>query len=504
MDSSRLLPFTSAPSPSADVALVGVVDHRGFPAFRSSSGRWTAALFIIGGQIAERFAYYGISSNLISYLTGPLQESTAAAAASVNIWSGVAMMLPLAGAFVADSYLGRYKTILFASLLYILGLGLLTLSSILPSLRPPICSINVGKPCIPNHFQAGCFYFALYLVALAQAGHKPCAQAFGADQFDEKDPEESFSRSSFFNWSYCSLCIGSTATIIILTYVQDNISWPLGFGIPFVSMGLALILFLFGTKTYRDAIQLEEAKGVLQLVPLWAISLIYAVIFAQSSTFFIKQGSTLDCRIGSSFHVPPAALQSFISISIVAFIPIYDQILVPVSRKFSRIPTGITQLQRIGIGMILSIISMGIAALVEVKRLKTAKKYGLIEQPNTMIPMSLWWLVPQYILYGITEVFMIIGLQEFFYVQVPNALRSLGLALFMSIFGIGSFISSFLIAVINEATSKSGESWFSDNLNRAHLDYFYWLLAALGAGGLIMYLYFARSYVYKKKQDVAM
>uniref|UniRef100_A0A5B6YQ37 Peptide/nitrate transporter n=1 Tax=Davidia involucrata TaxID=16924 RepID=A0A5B6YQ37_DAVIN len=569
MAASTVTPDAETPLLDDDV-VDGAVDYKGRPVTRSKSGGWRSASFIIGVEIAERFAYYGISSNLISYLTGPLGQSTAMAAANVNAWSGAASLLPLLGAFVADTFLGRYRTIIIASLLYILGLGLLTISAVLPSLGSSDYQNYVkNMPSSPHELQVIFFFFALYLVAFAQGGHKPCVQAFGADQFDSQDPKECKAKSSFFNWWYFSLCAGTLTTLLILNYIQDNLNWGLGFGIPCVAMAIALVIFLLGSMTYRFSIkgdekspflrigqvfikagknwrtpssaiaieeeaqgilphqgsqqfkflnkallapngskedgkvcsinEVEEAKAVLRLVPIWATCLVYAVVFAQSSTFFTKQGVTMDRSIGPSFDVPAATLQSFISLSIVLFIPIYDRILVPIARAITRKPSGITMLQRIGTGMFLSAISMAIAAMTERKRLETALEYGLVDKPNATVPMSVWWLVPQYLLFGIADVFTMVGLQEFFYDQVPTELKSVGLSLYLSIFGIGSFLSSFLISVIQKATSADGQDgWFSDNLNRAHLDYFYWLLAGLSSVGLIAYLYFAKSYIYNR------
>lgn len=243
--------------------------------------------------------------------------------------------------------------------------------------------------------------------------------------------------------------------------------------------------------------EVEEAKAVLRLIPIWTTCLIYAIVFAQSSTFFTKQSATMDRKIFADFYVPAATLQSFITIGIVVFLPIYDRIFVPIARAFSRKPSGITMLQRIGAGMVFSLLSMVVAALVEMKRLKTAQEYDLVDRPSLTIPMTVLWLVPQYLLFGIADVFTMVGLQEFFYDQVPSELRSIGLSLYLSIFGVGNFLSSFLISVIEKATGGDGrDSWFSNNLNRAHLDYFYWLLAGLSVVELLVYLYFSKSYIY--------
>ncbi|KAK3003949.1 hypothetical protein RJ639_019225 [Escallonia herrerae] len=411
--------------------------------------------------------------------------------------------------------------------------------------------------------------YLLLLLPISSGNCSRRAQAlcsgFGADQFDAADPEECKAKSSFFNWWYFGMCGGTLVTVSIINYIQDNLSWGLGFGIPCVVMGIALFIFLLGTMTYRLSIrsdeenpfirigrvflraannwrttpsaisveeeargtlpgsqqfrflnkalllpdgskkegivcgidEVEQAKVILRLVPIGATCLVYATAFAQVFTFFTKQAVTMDRSIGSSFKIPAASLQSFVSLSVVIFIPIYDRILVPIARAITRIPSGITMLQRIGTGMFLSVLSLGIAALVERRRLETASEYGLVDRPEETVPMSVWWLVPQFVLFGIADVFTMVGLQEFFYDQVPSELRSIGLALYLSIFGIGSFLSSFLISLIEKTTRGDGQDgWFSDNLNLAHLDYFYLLLAGLSAMALTAYLYFAKSYIY--------
>ncbi|KAH7525026.1 hypothetical protein FEM48_Zijuj06G0181400 [Ziziphus jujuba var. spinosa] len=103
-----------------DDTVPDVVDYKGRVVIRSKSGGWRSSGFIIGVEVAERFAYYGISLNLISFLTGPMGQSSATAAENVNAWSGTASLLPLLGGFVADSFLGRFRTIVLASLLYVL------------------------------------------------------------------------------------------------------------------------------------------------------------------------------------------------------------------------------------------------------------------------------------------------------------------------------------------------------------------------------------------------
>ncbi|CAH8320327.1 unnamed protein product [Eruca vesicaria subsp. sativa] len=534
------------------------VNFRGKPSVRSSSGGWRSCGFIMGAEMTEKFAYYGIASNLITYFTGQLGEPTAAAASNVNLWVGTAAVLPLFWGFIADSFLGRFSTILVTCSFYILGLILLTFSATIPSM----CKDQEALVSCVSQVKVTMFFCALYLIALGEGGFKACLRAFGADQFDEQDPDESRAKSSYFNWLYFAISFGILITRFVSNYIQENLSWVLGFGIPCISMVLALFLFLLGTNTYRfsstrgegrkhgnpfvrigrvfvaavknrgetssdslhllpnetsnkfgfldkaviscDSSEIEEARALLCIVPIWLCSLVFGMIYAQTFTFFTVQGSTMNRSITSGFLVPAATIQCFISLAIIVSIPIYDRLFVPLARSITHKPAGITTLQRISTGSFLLIISMVIAALVEMKRLKTAQHHGLVDSPKATVPMSICWLIPQYVLHGVSEVFAMVGLQEFLYGEVPVELRSLGLSLYLSVIGIGNFLSSILVLVIERTTSQSGQvSWLATNLNQAHLDYFYWLLACLSSISFVSFVYFSNSYVYNIQTKIS-
>lgn len=238
----------------------------------------------------------------------------------------------------------------------------------------------------------------------------------------------------------------------------------------------------------------EILKVVLPLLPVWIMLLMFAVIFQQPATFFTKQGMTMTRNIGSNFRIPPAALQSSITISIILLMPLYDTFFIPFIRVLTRNEKGITVMQRMGIGMFLSVIAMIIAAVTERKRLDIARNMGT--STSEALPMSIFWLLPQYILLGISDIFTVVGMQEFFYSEVPINMRTLGIALYTSVFGCGSFFSSFLITVIEHLTSSIGEkqNWFADDMSRARLDNYYWFLALSSAASFLMYIVFCRFY----------
>lgn len=129
------------------------------------------------------------------------------------------------------------------------GMCTLTISATVPAFIPAEC---VDSVCPSATFpQYAVFFLGLYLIALGTGGIKPCVSSFGADQFDDTDPQERIRKGSFFNWFYFSINIGALISSTVIVWVQDNAGWGLGFGIPALFMGIAIASFFSGTSLYR-------------------------------------------------------------------------------------------------------------------------------------------------------------------------------------------------------------------------------------------------------------
>ncbi|KAL3753106.1 hypothetical protein ACJRO7_000495 [Eucalyptus globulus] len=232
----------------------GTVDLNGRPVLRSKTDRWNACSFIVGYEIFERMAYYGIAANLVTYLTKKLHEGTVTSSNNVTNWLGTVWMTPILGAYIADAYLGRYWTFISASVVYLMGMFLLTLAVSLPSLRPPSCASGIKEEECDKHasgLQIGIFYCALYIIAAGTGGTKPNISTMGADQFDDFEPKERTQKLSFFNWWMFSIFFGTLFADTFLIYVQEKMGWGLGYGLPTLGLALSVLVFLVGTPFYR-------------------------------------------------------------------------------------------------------------------------------------------------------------------------------------------------------------------------------------------------------------
>ncbi|KAK8592191.1 hypothetical protein V6N13_062777 [Hibiscus sabdariffa] len=169
----------------------------------------------------------------------------------------------------------------------------------------------------------------------------------------------------------------------------------------------------------------------------------------------------------------------------------------PIVAKIKSEPKGLTELQRMGIGLVIAILAMVAAGVVEVWRLRDAKK----DCPNCVnaSSLSIFWQIPQYMLIGASEVFMYVGQLEFFNGQAPDGLKSFGSALCMTSISLGNYVSDLLVTIVMKVSAKDDlPGWIPGNLNQGHLDRFFFLLAALTMVDLLIYMICAKWYKYIK------
>ncbi|XP_021298215.1 protein NRT1/ PTR FAMILY 4.3 [Herrania umbratica] len=233
--------------------------------------------------------------------------------------------------------------------------------------------------------------------------------------------------------------------------------------------------------------QVEQVRILLSVIPIFACTIVFNTILAQLQTFSVQQGSAMDTQLTKSFHIPPASLQSIPYIMLIFIVPLYDKFFVPFARKFTGHESGISPLLRIGSGLFLATFSMIAAALMEKKRRDAAVGSGEI--------ISIFWITPQFLIFGISEMLTAVGLIEFFYKQSLKGMQAFLTAITYCSYSFGFYLSSVLVSLVNKITSSGSSKggWLSDNdLNKDRLDLFYWLLAVLSFLNFLNYLFWAR------------
>lgn len=238
--------------------------------------------------------------------------------------------------------------------------------------------------------------------------------------------------------------------------------------------------------------QVEETKIVVRMLPIIGSTIFLNTCLAQLQTFTVQQANTLDRKV-IGINIPSSSIPVIPLVFILFALPIYDRICVPALRKLTGIPSGIRQLQRIGVGLVLGPLSMVVAAYVETRRKRVAVHHNMVDSQNPL-PMNVMWLGLQYGIFGMADMFTLIGLLDFFYSESSAGMKSLGVAFTWLSSAIGYFLST---AIVNMVDDLSGGWLKSNNLNRDKLDYYFYLFAGLSTLNFGFYLLCSSWYRYK-------
>ncbi|KAK4413510.1 protein NRT1/ PTR FAMILY 6.1 [Sesamum alatum] len=249
--------------------------------------------------------------------------------------------------------------------------------------------------------------------------------------------------------------------------------------------------------------QVEEIKILLKLVPIPACTIMLNLILTEYLTLSVQQAYTLNTHMGH-LKLPVTCMPVFPGLSIFLLLSLYYSVFVPLSRRITGHPHGASQLQRVGIGLAVSILSVAWAGMFERYRRHYAIEHGYEASFLTPMPdLSAYWLLIQYCLIGIAEVFCIVGLLEFLYEEAPDAMRSIGSAYAAVAGGLGCFAATILNNIIKSVTGdveKRKPSWLSQNVNTGRFDYFYWLLTVMSVINFSAFLFAAQRYQYRQSR----
>jgi len=377
--------------------------------------------YIIGNETAERFSFYGMKGILAVFMVNYLwlmgdspgrQMPEAEATALYHLFNSAVYLLPLLGAILADRFFGKYRIIIWLSIVYCFGHAALALMG------------TVGS--------AGQWLFAgLLLIALGSGGIKPCVSAHVGDQFG---PNNQHLLPKIFNYFYFSINFGAFVAALLTPWVLEWHGPHWAFGIPGVLMALATVMFWMGRKKFvhlppagpsftATIFSRSGMKLILKLIPLYIFVAIFWSLFDQTGSRWVFQAQEMDL-VFLGIHWLPAQVQALNAALILVLIPLFAFFGYPWVNKF--IP--LSPLRKIGAGLFTMVAAFAVSSLIEVAISHGAK-------PN------IGWQFLAYALLSAAEVLVSVVCLEFSYTQAPRVMKSFIMSFYLLAVAAGNLVT---------------------------------------------------------------
>ncbi len=389
--------------------------------------------FIVTTEACERFSYYGMLSILTLYLKNELTLGADDAKSVVHVFKMAAYFLPLAGAWLADRWLGRYRTILSLALFYCMGHGALALFE--------------GS-------RAG-MIAGLTLIAVGAGGIKPCVSAFVGDQFDAARQGLLPKVYGLFYWA---INLGALFGFALIPLIRDHHGYAWAFGVPGLFMGLATLVFWTGSRRYVKAPPARALAGKQESAPAgrekWRvvgrIALVllpvpvFWALFDQINSSWVLQGERMTPFFVLGYKVDAERIQSVSALLVLVWVPVLTLGVYPwLERRGVRA----TPLRRMGAGMVFGALAFVICAWLQ-QRLEGGER------------LSLAWQLAPYVVLELGEVLLSASGLEFAYAQAPQALKSTVMSLWLLTTAAGNFLVAAVTTLNSRVVHATGTAEF--------------------------------------------
>ncbi|KAI9497643.1 POT family-domain-containing protein [Zychaea mexicana] len=453
-----------------------------------------SAYLVILIEFCERFTYYGLSGPFQNYIQHPdpgeypadqpgaMGKGQQTATALTTFFQFWCYITPIIAAIIADQYLGKYKTILYFSCIYFVGLIILTCTSI-PT------SIDSGGA-FPGYI------VAIIIIGLGTGGIKANVSPLVAEQYRSRSPYVKTLKNGnrvivtpqatyqkIFNMFYWGINIGSLSAIAT-TELEKNVGfWP-AFLLPTLMFIPGIAVVLLGRKRYvqnpprgsvfveagklfylasfkvkggleackpsnlavthpdiaekvtHDDVFVDELRRTLKACIVFCWYPIYWLCYSQMTNNLVSQASTM--LTGS---VPNDIMQNINPIALIILIPLMDRIIYPLLRHFNM---PMRPIMRITIGFFFAAVAMGYTAGIQSKIYGTAPNYDHPDGPNWI---SAAYQIPSYFFIATSEIFASITGMEYAYKKAPQSMKSIVMALFLFANCIASILAFALVSV---------------------------------------------------------